>query len=485
MSSATSHDSASPSSPSIKHAIHRNTLDGHSKRVWCVAPLDDERVVSASDDDSVIVWKFKTKKQERAFFHKGATTVAVSHDRKIIVSAGRDCALQLWDADSGKLLSGPWKLHKDRVWSVTWSPDGSRIASCSADSNLIIWKWEAQSTSPSGESFLGPISTEQKAVHSVAYSPNGEKLATGGFDFTIKIWDAGIGTLQTTLCGHTMSVSSLAWTKDGSRVISGSLDHTVRIWDIVKKEEIHQIQAHADAIKYIAVSDHVFATVSYDKAYLWSLKTHRRLPASFKFSQYDEVNCVALSKDETTITACTERGKVYTWNIGIITSVIKQNAEGNKVEDINVTGVIPYVDHDSNPYNDFFSSGAGSSQGGVNPPARRTQGATTVRFIQRMVAPLRIPRNTVVPTAGRRRFGNLPRPPVVEVAPKTETENYHNKRLVTAIRSRSPQSVPERYSQTTTTLGPAQLSSPETPRERSGWFWVTLRRLKLIFHRHE
>ncbi|OAX32175.1 WD40 repeat-like protein [Rhizopogon vinicolor AM-OR11-026] len=463
MSSATSHDSASPSSPSMKHAIHRNTLDGHSKRVWCVAPLDDERVVSASDDDSVIVWKFRTKKQEHALFHKGATTVAVSHDRKIIVSAGRDCALQLWDADSGKLLSGPWKLHKDRVWSVTWSPDGSRIASCSADSNLIIWKWEAHSTSPSGESFLGPISTEQKAVHSVAYSPFGEKLATGGFDFTIKIWDAGTGSLQTTLCGHTMSVSSLAWTKDGNRVISGSLDHTVRIWDILKKEEMYKIPAHTDAIKYIAVSDHVFATVSYDKAYLWSLKTHRRLPASFEFSQYDEANCVALSKDETTIAACTERGKVYTWNIGIITSVIKQNVEGNEVDDIGniyATGLSPFGDNDSDPYDNFFIDG-------VKLPAKKTQD-TTVKFIQRMVAPLRIPRNTVVLTA-RRRFKRLPGSLSVEPAPETnETENYHDQRSVAAIR-RLSESAPERYSQTTTTLGYVQPSSANTLRERSRW----------------
>ncbi|OAX30935.1 hypothetical protein K503DRAFT_704574, partial [Rhizopogon vinicolor AM-OR11-026] len=60
-----------------------------------------------------------------------------------------------------------------------------------------------------------------------AYSPNEKKLAIGGFNFTIKIGDAGTGSLQATLCGHTMSASSVAWTKDGNRVIPGSLDHTI------------------------------------------------------------------------------------------------------------------------------------------------------------------------------------------------------------------------------------------------------------------
>jgi hypothetical protein len=38
------------------------TLNGHVQRVWCVAPFpDNERIVSVSDDGSVIVWNLRTK----------------------------------------------------------------------------------------------------------------------------------------------------------------------------------------------------------------------------------------------------------------------------------------------------------------------------------------------------------------------------------------------------------------------------------------
>lgn len=346
MSTDTSYDETSHCSPSMEHQIDRDTLDGHSKRVWCVAPLDNERVVSASDDDSVIVWKFRAKEEECRWSHKGAMTVAVSPDGRSVVSGGRDCALRLWDPESGHLLSGPWKLHDEKVWSVSWSPDGGRIASCSADSTLIIWN--ARPNSPSGEPFLGPISTEQKAVYTVAYCPKGERLATGGHDFTVKIWDALTGHLQAALHGHTLSVTSVAWTKDGSRVISGSLDCTARVWDILEQKTMCEIPAHTGAIKYIAVSDHVFATASYDHAYLWSLATHQRLSAPFDFSKCDEANCVALSEDENTMIACTERGKVYTWNIGSITSTLKQSAEdvsiGNLLRFLFYTRVLDRID---------------------------------------------------------------------------------------------------------------------------------------------
>jgi len=255
-------------------------------------------------------------------------SVAVSHDGKYVVSGGRDGDLHLWDVESGDNLSGPWKLHKDKVWSVTWSPDGSRIASCSEDSEFIIWN--AHPDSPTGKPSVGPISTEQNAVYTIAYCPMGTKLATGGRDSTIKIWDAETGLLQVTLDGHIRSVSSVALTRD--IVISGSLDRTVRVWDISNSEQ-KAVKAMSKiiipdpaaiipdptAIKHIAVSEHFFATASYDYIYLGSLTTYELLAVPFEFPKGDEPNCIAISGDEGTMIACTERGKVYTWNIGKIT----------------------------------------------------------------------------------------------------------------------------------------------------------------------
>jgi len=323
MSAATPYDNASPGPQPTEHLLHRNSLDGHPKRVQCVAPLGNECVVSVSDDNFVIIWNFRAKKEERRWSHKGAMSVAVSHDGKYVVSGSRFGDLQLWDVESGDNFSGPWKLHVEKVWSITWSPDGSRIASCSEDGTFVIWN--ARPDSPTGQHFLGPISTEQKAVRSIAYCPLGTKLATGGRDSTIKIWDAETGSLRAVSNDHTMSVSSVALTKD--IVISGSLDRTVRACDISNLEQnavmaVSQIITIPNpvAFKHIAVSERFFAATSYNCIYLGSLATYELLSASFEFPEGDEPNCSALSGDEATMIACTEKGKVYTWNIGKITS---------------------------------------------------------------------------------------------------------------------------------------------------------------------
>jgi WD40 repeat protein len=304
-------DFASPNSPPILF-LHE-VLNGHSRRVWCVAPFpDDERILSASDDDSVIIWNLRTKEQERLLFHEGATTVAVSPDGKKVVSGGRDCALKLWDAESGHLLSGPWEEHEGRVWSVAWSPDGSRIASCSADDNLIIWN--AHTESSSGEPFLIRIPTGHDVVRAVAYCPKRERVATCGNDHTIKIWD-DTGVLHATLTGHTGHVVSVVWTKDGNRIISGSIDGTVRVWDPEQKMECIAQEHTGVSFGCVAVSNYVYAAASANKIFLWNLKTHQPLN-SFELHKRDEVNCIALTSNQTTLIACTEKTGIYPLDIG-------------------------------------------------------------------------------------------------------------------------------------------------------------------------
>ena len=67
-------------------------------------------------------------------------------------------------------------------------------------------------------------------VWSVAYSPDGTKIVSGSYDNTIKIWDANTGACLQTLTGHSGGVESVAYSPDGTKIISGSWDRTVKIW---------------------------------------------------------------------------------------------------------------------------------------------------------------------------------------------------------------------------------------------------------------
>ena len=76
-------------------------------------------------------------------------------------------------------------------------------------------------------------------VWSVSFSPDGTKVASGSYDETVKLWDVTSGEkcLQT-LEGHSWYVNSVSFSTDGTKVASGSTDKTIKIWEDPRYREL-------------------------------------------------------------------------------------------------------------------------------------------------------------------------------------------------------------------------------------------------------
>ena len=81
---------------------------------------------------------------------------------------------------------------------------------------IAVWEWISWEVS-------GP-------VESVTFSPDGTMLASGSDDDTIRVWLVSDGTLLHELQGHSDDVSDVAFSPDGLLLASGSDDNTVRLW---------------------------------------------------------------------------------------------------------------------------------------------------------------------------------------------------------------------------------------------------------------
>src|SRR6185503_2586749 len=68
----------------------------------------------------------------------GVRNAAFSPDGKLIITAGLDNKIILWDANNGNLLN-TLIGHTDDVEEVAFSPDGKLIVSTGDDNSLRFW----------------------------------------------------------------------------------------------------------------------------------------------------------------------------------------------------------------------------------------------------------------------------------------------------------------------------------------------------------
>ena len=54
-------------------------------------------------------------------------------------SGSDDSTIRVWDASTGQMVAGLFIGHDAAVWSVSFSPDGKRIAPGSPDRTVRIW----------------------------------------------------------------------------------------------------------------------------------------------------------------------------------------------------------------------------------------------------------------------------------------------------------------------------------------------------------
>src|SRR5262249_32259079 len=97
-----------------------------------------------------------------------------------------DGAIKLIDPATGKVVADTKNGHSDTVYGLSFSPDGTRLASCGADRQIKIFEV------PSGK-LLKSFEGHTHHVLDIAWKADGKLLASAGADKVIKVWDCEKG----------------------------------------------------------------------------------------------------------------------------------------------------------------------------------------------------------------------------------------------------------------------------------------------------
>jgi WD40 repeat protein len=251
---------------------------------------------------------------------KGHTEAIWNHtfspDGTRLATCSVDRTACVCDAATGSLLA-TCRGHTSSVHSVHFSADGTRLLTASADGT--VRQWDART----GQLVEPPYDRHGALLYSAVYSPDGQWVASAGEDRTIRVWRARDRQDVAVLHGHTGGVLEVAFAPDGRRLASRSSDYgdntgdgTLRVWDVDPEAPLPVLHGHTRAIYPTAYSPdgRWLASGSWDKtARLWDAATGE-LCATLPHPSY--VWGLGFGPDGTwLVTGCTHDDRLRIWDV--------------------------------------------------------------------------------------------------------------------------------------------------------------------------
>jgi WD40 repeat protein len=185
------------------------------------------------------------------------TCVDISADKTLLAGGSWDKTARIWNLDTGKLVSGPFK-SEGRVGAVQFSADSKKLAvKLVTGKCLEIWDvWSRKLDAKVGNytglgNSLSPV-----------FWTNNNKTIIAAFSFTKDddpktIYEFDGLTLETVgspFEGHTDLVRGLALSFDGALLASTSQDNTIKLWAFESRQLLASFDAQ-DPLRLILSPD--------------------------------------------------------------------------------------------------------------------------------------------------------------------------------------------------------------------------------------
>ncbi len=243
--------------------------------------------------------------------HNGPVlAVSYSPDGSRLASASDDNTIILWDAASLDRVGLPFYGHSAGVTSLAFSPDGRLLASASRDSSIILWDVV------SGEIVRRFIDGDTAGILSVAFSADGTRLYSSGANPVVKVWDVAAGTVQAELAGLDVTTFSITASPDGRLIAGGDSYGTIIVWDANTGAEVMRLAGHEGAVFSLEFSpdSSLLATAGADnQALIWDVARGQLLHSLVGANNV--VLSVAFSADGQTLAMGTAENLVRLWDV--------------------------------------------------------------------------------------------------------------------------------------------------------------------------
>ncbi|MBI4955026.1 MAG: WD40 repeat domain-containing protein [Myxococcales bacterium] len=138
--------------------------------------------------------------------------LATTPDDRLLVSAGGDGQVHVWELATGRELHAPSHAGVP-LWTLGLSPDGRLAVAAGGGRKIHLFRVDT------GEAAV-PQADHEAAIAELAFAPDGRTLASGDDDGVVIVRDLASGTVRHRLPKQARALAALAWSADGSRLFT-------------------------------------------------------------------------------------------------------------------------------------------------------------------------------------------------------------------------------------------------------------------------
>lgn len=337
---------------------------------------DGRRLISAAEDNKVVVWDFITGADlTRLRGHRAQINgMAIAPNGVNILTTSVDRTIRQWDRDNGG-ESGRFSLstQKSDVSSIVYNHADQHIYAVNDEGSIFEWDTENLKQ-------VRLFRPGDQPVISLVFSADGTQGASvTGSRKEIVVWNVESGEIWSTISAHseftTFNPTGLAFTSDNRYLLAAESDFIIRLYDLETGEALRRFEKHTDEVVSLTVhpEGREFVSGSWDSSIiLWDQESGEIIRI---MSHSDSIQKVVYSPDGQHLLSASWDNSMRLWRLpegeekkrfeGHIGAVVSAdfNSDGTQVISGAADGTVRVWEVETNVEKLRFTSHDGAIQG--------------------------------------------------------------------------------------------------------------------------